>query len=172
MHGFDDLATVDALQIDGSDAEVAVAELALDNDQRNAFAGAWPARNPGTEQPSSPILAQCRGCLVAEAALISVAQRGRPERLPRREELDADLATGERAASRRRESYGVLRDAICGADCGIRVCPGRRPRETLRDAAVVRDDAEPDVRIATGDGDDIVTFAADLRLAKCIADCL
>ena len=39
MHGLDDLATVDALQIDGSDAEVAVAELALDDDQRNAFAG-------------------------------------------------------------------------------------------------------------------------------------
>jgi hypothetical protein len=39
MHGLDDLATVDVVQIDGSDAEVAVAELALDDDQRNALAG-------------------------------------------------------------------------------------------------------------------------------------
>src|SRR5919198_4366228 len=39
VHGLDDLAAVDALQIHGSDAEVAVAELALDDDQRDAFAG-------------------------------------------------------------------------------------------------------------------------------------
>lgn len=39
MHGLDDLAAVDALQVDGGDAEVAVAELALDDDQRHAFAG-------------------------------------------------------------------------------------------------------------------------------------
>ena len=39
MEGFDDLAVVDALQVDRSDAEVAVAELALDDDQRHAFAG-------------------------------------------------------------------------------------------------------------------------------------
>ena len=38
MHGLDDLAAVDALQVDGGDPEVAVAELALDYDQRHAFA--------------------------------------------------------------------------------------------------------------------------------------
>jgi hypothetical protein len=38
VHGVDDLGVVDALQIDGGDAEVAVAELALDHDQRHAFA--------------------------------------------------------------------------------------------------------------------------------------
>jgi len=32
MHGLDDLATVDALQIDRGDAEVAVSDLALDDD--------------------------------------------------------------------------------------------------------------------------------------------
>src|SRR3954452_14535896 len=39
MDGVDDLGVVDALQIDRGDAEVAVAELALDDDQRHAFAG-------------------------------------------------------------------------------------------------------------------------------------
>jgi hypothetical protein len=39
VHGLDDLAAVDALEVDGRDAEVAVAELALDDDQRHAFAG-------------------------------------------------------------------------------------------------------------------------------------
>jgi hypothetical protein len=37
--GVDDLGVVDALVIDAGDAEVAVAELALDRDQRDAFAG-------------------------------------------------------------------------------------------------------------------------------------
>jgi hypothetical protein len=36
---FDDFGVVDALQIDRGDAEVAVSELALDDDQRHAFAG-------------------------------------------------------------------------------------------------------------------------------------
>ena len=39
MHGLDDLRVVDALEIDRGDAEIAMSELALDNDQRNAFAG-------------------------------------------------------------------------------------------------------------------------------------
>jgi hypothetical protein len=39
LHGFDDLGVVDALQVDGGDAEVAVAELAVDDYERNAFAG-------------------------------------------------------------------------------------------------------------------------------------
>ena len=39
VHGFDDFAAVDALQVDGGDPEVAVAELALDHDQRHSFAG-------------------------------------------------------------------------------------------------------------------------------------
>jgi hypothetical protein len=37
VHGFDDFAAVDALHVDGGDAEVAVPELALDDDQRHAF---------------------------------------------------------------------------------------------------------------------------------------
>jgi hypothetical protein len=36
---FDNFGVVDALQVDRSDAEVAVSELALDHDQRHAFAG-------------------------------------------------------------------------------------------------------------------------------------
>ena len=38
MDGFDDLAVVDALQVDRGEAEIAVAKLALDDDQRHAFA--------------------------------------------------------------------------------------------------------------------------------------
>jgi hypothetical protein len=38
MNGFNDLGVVDALQVDGGDAEVAVAELALDDDQRDTLA--------------------------------------------------------------------------------------------------------------------------------------
>ncbi len=38
VDGVDDLGVVDALQVDGGDAEVAVSELALDDDQRDAFA--------------------------------------------------------------------------------------------------------------------------------------
>jgi hypothetical protein len=38
MDGLDDLGVVDALQVDRREAEVAVAELALDDDQRHAFA--------------------------------------------------------------------------------------------------------------------------------------
>jgi hypothetical protein len=39
VDGFDGLGVVDALRVDRGDAEVAVAELALDDDQRHAFAG-------------------------------------------------------------------------------------------------------------------------------------
>src|SRR5918994_6831190 len=37
VDGVDDLGVVDALEIDRGDAEVAVAELALDDDQRHAL---------------------------------------------------------------------------------------------------------------------------------------
>src|SRR5215207_897208 len=39
VDGVDDLGVVDALQVDRGDPEVGVAELALDDDQRHAFAG-------------------------------------------------------------------------------------------------------------------------------------
>src|SRR5215207_11255 len=38
VHSLNDLAAVDALQVDGRDVEVAVSELAPDDDQRHAFA--------------------------------------------------------------------------------------------------------------------------------------
>jgi hypothetical protein len=38
MDGLDDLGVVDALQVYGCDSGVAVAELALDDDQRHALA--------------------------------------------------------------------------------------------------------------------------------------
>ena len=44
VDSLDDLAAVDALDVGGGDVEVRVAELALDDDQRDAFAGistAW-----------------------------------------------------------------------------------------------------------------------------------
>ena len=39
MHGVDDLGVVDALQIGRRDAEIGVAQLALDDVERNARAG-------------------------------------------------------------------------------------------------------------------------------------
>jgi hypothetical protein len=39
VNGLDDFAAVDALEVDRRDAEVGVAELALDYVQRNAFTG-------------------------------------------------------------------------------------------------------------------------------------
>ena len=39
VDGVDDLGAVDALQVDGCDAEVCVTELALDDRERDAFAG-------------------------------------------------------------------------------------------------------------------------------------
>jgi hypothetical protein len=39
VRGLDDLCVVDALQVHGGDAEVAVAELALDDHERYAFVG-------------------------------------------------------------------------------------------------------------------------------------
>jgi len=38
MNGFDDLGVVDALDLNRGDAEVAVTQLALDDDQRHLFA--------------------------------------------------------------------------------------------------------------------------------------
>jgi hypothetical protein len=38
VDGFDDFGVVDALEVDRGDAEVAVAELALNDDERHAFA--------------------------------------------------------------------------------------------------------------------------------------
>ena len=39
MDGADDLAAVDALQVDAGDAAVGVPELALDHDERNSLVG-------------------------------------------------------------------------------------------------------------------------------------
>src|SRR3954451_6916889 len=61
VDGVDDLGVVDAVQIDRVDAEVAVAELALDDDQRHAFAGHLDgmrvAQLVGREAPTHPGLA-------------------------------------------------------------------------------------------------------------------
>jgi hypothetical protein len=39
MDGIDDLGVVDALEVYGRDTQVSVSELALDDDERDAFAG-------------------------------------------------------------------------------------------------------------------------------------
>src|SRR5215207_913784 len=72
VHGLDDLAAVDALEVDAGDAEVAVSELALHDDQRDAFAGhldgvGVPKLVWGEAAPDScggrgtPQLGACRG---------------------------------------------------------------------------------------------------------------
>jgi hypothetical protein len=68
--GLDDLGVVDPLQVDRRDAEVAVAELALDDDQRDAFArevdGMGVPELVGREAPPEPGVnggpAQVRSC--------------------------------------------------------------------------------------------------------------
>jgi hypothetical protein len=61
VDGFDDLGVVDALEVDRGDAEVAVAELALDNNERHALVrrldGVRVAELVGREAP-----ANARGC--------------------------------------------------------------------------------------------------------------
>jgi hypothetical protein len=39
MDGVDDLGAVDSLEVDACDTEVGMAELALDDDERDAFVG-------------------------------------------------------------------------------------------------------------------------------------
>jgi hypothetical protein len=68
--GLDDLGVVDALQVNGGDTELAVAELALDDDQRDAFAGELDGVGMpelvGREAPPDPRVdggpAQVRSC--------------------------------------------------------------------------------------------------------------
>ena len=83
VDGLDDFAVVDALQVDGRDAEVGVAELALDDVERNALAGhldgvrvaelcgakrrRTPARRAGPECPPCLIaITQIPGTRVGE----------------------------------------------------------------------------------------------------------
>jgi hypothetical protein len=58
VDGLDDLGVVDSLQVDGGDAEVAVAELALDDDERYVFAchfdGVGVPELVGREAPAHP----------------------------------------------------------------------------------------------------------------------
>jgi hypothetical protein len=72
MDGLDDLAAVDALQVHGRDAEVAMPELALDDDQRYAFAShldrvsvpklVWREAAPHSRGGGgAPQLGACRG---------------------------------------------------------------------------------------------------------------
>src|SRR3954451_13338212 len=60
VDGVDDLGVVDALEVDRADAEVGVAELALDDDQRYAFAGhfdgARVAELASRDGPTHPVL--------------------------------------------------------------------------------------------------------------------
>jgi hypothetical protein len=63
MDGLDDLGVVDALEIDRGDAEVAVAELALNDDERHSLVrhldGVAVAELVGREAPAN---ARGRGC--------------------------------------------------------------------------------------------------------------
>ena len=63
VDGGDDLGVVDPLEIDRGDAEVAVAELALDDHERHAFAshfdGECMPQLVWSEPPADP---RCDGC--------------------------------------------------------------------------------------------------------------
>src|SRR3954471_5273138 len=82
VDGLDDLVGVDALQVDRGDAEVAVAELALDDVERDAFAAssmAWAWRSwCGAKRRRTPARAASRRSIARAGA----GCHGRPRRLP------------------------------------------------------------------------------------------
>jgi hypothetical protein len=82
MDGLDDLGIVDPLQVDRSDSEIAVAELALDDDQRHAFTSQLDGvRVPELLRREASANASCDGrlaqigaggCLVVTTSIPSV----------------------------------------------------------------------------------------------------
>ena len=50
MHGLDDLGVIDPAQVRRGDPEVRVPELALDDDERNAFSRHVDDRNAGADR--------------------------------------------------------------------------------------------------------------------------
>jgi hypothetical protein len=97
VHGLDDLPAVDALEVDGRDAEVAVAELALDDDQRHAFASHLDGMGVPELVRRKPAPHICRG---SGAPQLGACRGGRPVPTARRAVDDAQQRTDRELASR------------------------------------------------------------------------
>ena len=78
MDGLDDFGVVDGLQVDGGGAEVAVAELALSDDERHAFASHFGGvRVPelvGREAPADTVLGPSGVSRLARRRLTTVGR--------------------------------------------------------------------------------------------------
>ena len=81
MDSLDDLAAVDALQVDAGDAEVAVSELALDDNQRHALAGHLDGVGVTELMWREPAPHSCRG---GGAPQLGTRRSRRPVPSPRR----------------------------------------------------------------------------------------
>src|SRR5829696_1778884 len=95
--GFDDLAVVDPLQVDGGDAEVRVTELTLDHVERHAFAAistacAWRSWCGGSRWRTPARTARLRS--VARAA---AGDQGRPRVGPSMTHSSAPIGSDTRA---------------------------------------------------------------------------
>jgi hypothetical protein len=90
MDRLDDLGVVDAMEIDGRDAEVAVAELALDDDERHAFArhldGVRVAELVRREPPPDTSLTANSDAVVGRSVMLAVATT-RPRSIARHERV-------------------------------------------------------------------------------------
>src|SRR5918992_161222 len=86
MDGLDDLAAVDALEVDAGDAEVAVSELALDDDQWHAFACHLDGVGVAELMRREAAPHSCRG---GGAPQLGACRRGRPVATARRAVDDA-----------------------------------------------------------------------------------
>jgi hypothetical protein len=73
VHGRDDLVDVDSLQVDACRAEVGMAELALDDVQRNTLAGELDGVRMTQLVGSEASADTCLGCMAAKLG----ADRGR-----------------------------------------------------------------------------------------------
>src|SRR5829696_7896085 len=90
VDGLDDLGVVDALEVDGGDAEVAVSELALDDDERDAFAGHLDGGGVPQLVRREPASHSWRG---GHAAQLGACRSGRPVPSERRAVDDAQQGT-------------------------------------------------------------------------------
>ena len=96
MHRLDDLAAVDALQIDAGDGKVAVAELALDDDQRHAFTGHLDRVGVAQLVRSESAPHSCRH---SNASKLGAGAARRPVTAARRAGDDAQQRTDRQLAS-------------------------------------------------------------------------
>ena len=137
MDGLDDLAAVDALEVDAGDAEVAVSELALDDDQRHAFARHLDGVGVTELVRREPAPHACRG---GGAPQLGACRRGRPVPSARRAVDDAEQRADRELAPHRQARARAV-------PIPIRPC---RPRDGGRPSAPDQQRAAALIEIALG----------------------